>query len=117
MPTAIFDADEHYTTRRIGEGDDRAKKPFGRGDVALELERLAFRAAQGIQETPRLPPAAVAHQPCYSRLFGTGAMGAVGLSAVARITGSWAAAGPAELPLRLAQPRRATSIFATSITA
>jgi hypothetical protein len=50
VPAPILHPDEHHTTRRIGEGDDRAKKSLGRGQVALEFEGLALRVAEGIEE-------------------------------------------------------------------
>lgn len=50
MSGGVFNADEQGASRRVGEGHEGAQRPVRRGEVALELERLAFGALEQFYE-------------------------------------------------------------------
>jgi hypothetical protein len=50
----VLDADKQRSARGIGEGDDRLERAVRGGEVALELEGLALRALEQLDEVHAL---------------------------------------------------------------
>lgn len=50
VPAPVFHTDEQGPARGVGEGHDCLQRPVGRGEVALELQRLALRELEELHE-------------------------------------------------------------------
>ena len=46
----VFHTDQQDAARRVGERHNGSQHPIRRGQIALELKRLAFRALEDIQK-------------------------------------------------------------------
>ena len=54
VPALVLDADKQRSARGVGEGDDRLERAVRGGEVALELEDLALRALEQLDEVHAL---------------------------------------------------------------
>jgi hypothetical protein len=50
VSAAVVDADQKRAASGVGEGDDRFQRPIRRGEVTLELQRLALRPLEQVEE-------------------------------------------------------------------
>ena len=50
VSAAVVDADQKRAASGVGEGEDRIQRPIGRGEVTLELQRLALRPLEQVEQ-------------------------------------------------------------------
>ena len=50
VPALVLDADKQHSARGVGKGDDCLERTLRGGEIALELEGLAFRTLEQLDE-------------------------------------------------------------------